>query len=38
MSYSAELYMHDLDRKAFAALSQFPKFLKFQEAYIANVN
>lgn len=37
MSYGAELYMHDLDRKAFTALSQFPKFLKLQ-AYIANVN
>ena len=30
--------MHDLDRKAFAALNQFPKFVKLQEAYIANVN
>lgn len=38
MSYDAELYMHDLDRKAFAALNQFPKFIKLQEAYIANVN
>ena len=38
MSYSVGLYMHDLDRKAFAALSQFPMFLKLQEAYIANVN
>ena len=38
MSYNAELYMHDLDRKAFAALNQFPKFVKLQEAYIANVN
>ena len=38
MSYNAELYMHDLDREAFAALNQFPKFLKLQEAYIANVD
>ena len=38
MSYNAELYMHDLDRKAFAALNKFPKFVKLQEAYIANVN
>ena len=38
MSYSAELYMHDLDRKAFAALNQFPKFVKLQEAYLANTN
>ena len=38
MSYNAELYMHELDRKAFAALNQFPKFVKLQEAYIANVD
>lgn len=38
MSYSAELYMHDLDRKAFAALNQFPKFIKLQEAYLANTD
>lgn len=38
MSYNAELYMHELDRKAFAALNQFPKFVKLQEAYIKNVD
>lgn len=38
MPYNAELYMHDLDRKAFAALNQFPKFIKLKEAYIANVD
>ena len=36
MSYDAELYMHDLDRKAFAALNNFPKFLKLQQAFLAN--
>lgn len=38
MSYDSELYMHDLDKKAFAALNQFPMFVKLQEAYIANVD
>ena len=38
MAYNAELYMHDLDRKAFDALNQFPKFLKLQQAYIENVD
>lgn len=38
MSYNAELYIHELDRKAFAALNQFPKFVKLQEAYIKNVD
>ena len=38
MSYDSELYMHDLDRKAFTALNQFPMFVKLQEAYIANVD
>ena len=30
--------MHDLDRLAFDALNQFPKFAKLQEAYINNVD
>lgn len=38
MAYSSELYMHDLDRKAFSALSQFPKIVKLQKAYIENVD
>lgn len=38
MSYSAELYMHDLDRKAFDALNKFPKFLKLQQAYLENTD
>lgn len=38
MSYNAELYIHELDRKAFAALNQFPKFVKLHEAYIKNVD
>ena len=36
MAYSAELYMHDLDRQATDALNQFPKFVKLLEAYSAN--
>ncbi len=36
MAYSAELYMHDLDRQATDALNQFPKFVKLVEAYSAN--
>ncbi len=36
MSYQSELYMHDLDRKATAALNAFPKFVKLLEAYHAN--
>lgn len=38
MSYNPELYIHDLDRKAFAALNKFPKFVKLREAYITNVD
>ena len=36
MSYPAELYIHDLDRKVFAALNTFPRLIKLKEAYIAN--
>ena len=36
MAYSPELYMHDLDRKAFDALNTFPKLVKLREAYSAN--
>ena len=36
MAYNSELYIHDLDRKAFAALNTFPKFVKLKEAYISN--
>ncbi len=38
MSYSSELYMHDLDMKATAALDTFPGFVKLLEAYRANFN
>ena len=38
MAFDFELYMHDLDRRAFAALNMFPKFVRLQEAYLANVN
>ena len=38
MIYKSELYMHELDRKAFDALNNFPKFVKFREAYMANVD
>ncbi len=36
MPYDPKLYMHDLDRKATAALNTFPKFTKLLEAYHAN--
>lgn len=36
MAYSADLYVHDLDRRAADALNQFPKFVKLLEAYSAN--
>ena len=36
MPYCAELYMHDLDRKATDALNTFPRFIKLLEAYHAN--
>lgn len=38
MSYNAELYMHELDKKAFAALNRFPMFVKLQESYMENVS
>ena len=36
MSYSSELYIHDLDRKATDALNKFPRFIKLVETYNAN--
>lgn len=36
MLYSAELYVHDLDKQAADALNQFPKFVKLLESYSAN--
>ena len=36
MAYSAELYMHELDKKAFDALNTFPRLVKLREAYSAN--
>lgn len=36
MAYSAELYVHDLDRQAADALNQFPKFVKLLESYSVN--
>ena len=38
MSYRPELYMHELDQKAFAALKAFPLFIKLWEVYNANFN
>lgn len=38
MPYDAVLYRHDLDQKAFEALSAFPKFVKLRESYLANVD
>ena len=34
MAYAHELYMHDLDKRAFDALSTFPKLVRLKEAYI----
>ena len=36
MPYLSESYIHDMDRKAFAALNTFPKFIKLVEVYHAN--
>ena len=36
MPYAAESYIHEMDRKAFAALNTFPRFVKLVEAYHAN--
>ena len=36
MPYSTESYIHEMDRKAFAALNTFPRFVKLVEAYHAN--
>jgi len=36
MAYNAELYMHELDRRAFDALNSFPGLLKLGEAYNSN--
>ena len=33
--YAHELYIHDMDRRAFDALNAFPIFVKLKEAYIA---
>lgn len=38
MGYNTELYMHELDKKAFDALNAFPKLIKLKEAYYANVD
>ena len=36
MPYAHELYIHEMDCRAFDALNTFPKFVKLKEAYIAN--
>ena len=36
MTYNAELYIHELDRKTFNALNKFPKLIKLIENYNAN--
>ena len=38
MVYRAENYIHEMDRKAFAVLNTFPKFVKLCEAYSANID
>lgn len=34
MAYNPELYIHDLDRKAFEALNSFPNLIRLRELYI----
>jgi len=36
MAYDHELYIHDLDRRAFDALNAFPKLVKLREAYMTH--
>lgn len=36
MAYATESYIHEMDRKAFAALNHFPYFVKMMEIYQAN--
>ncbi len=36
MTYNSELFIHDLDKRAFDALNNFPNIIKLREAYIAN--
>ena len=36
MVFPAEAYIHDMDRRAFAALNKFPHFVKLCETYMAN--
>lgn len=38
MAYNPTLYRHELDQRAFEALSAFPKFVQLRESYIANVD
>lgn len=38
MAYSPSIYRHELDQRAFEALSLFPKFVQLRESYIANVD
>lgn len=38
MAYNPTLYRHELDQRAFEALSAFPKFVQLHESYIANVD
>ncbi len=38
MSYNPELYIHDMDRKALAALTSFPAFYKLCEIYDASID
>ena len=34
MSYQPEMYIHELDKRAYDALNKFPKLLKLKEAYL----
>ena len=35
MSYQPEMYIHELDKRAYDALNKFPKLLKLKEAYLS---
>lgn len=38
MAYNPSIYRHELDQRAFEALSLFPKFVQLRESYIENVD
>lgn len=38
MVYNPEIYIHDMDRRAFDALNAFPQFQKLKDLYIDNID